>query len=264
MLDGETLEVVAHGSSSDLVGTTDHHLAAADRSLERIMEDLRAQDGVWAWYMVQNPDTQTDQLYRTYLSMHDGYIFGSGYSMPDSRVQSLVDEAIYTYRNDPATGFDVISSGDLNELDIYPFVRNLTHIVAHGTLPHIIGPLPDVQTARSYEETWNAAVNGGGTVWSQYSFVSPYTGTDQIKRAWLSLHDDHLFASTYVVPDADTQSAVDYAMFVYESNKENDAWIDVITPEEPVTTDDPLPVRHKRHLLDQAGRRRGAGQGRKV
>ncbi len=241
VLDGETLEVVAHGSSSDLVGTTDQHLAAADRSLERIMEDLRTQDGAWVWYMVQNPDTQTDQLYRTYLSMHDGYIFGSGYSMPDSRVQSLVDEAIYTYRNDPATGFDVISSGDLNELDIYPFVRNLTHIVAHGTLPHIIGPLPDVQTARSYEETWYAAVDGGGTVWSQYSFVSPYTGTDQIKRAWLSLYDGHLFASTYVVPDADTQSAVDYAMFVYESNKENDAWIDIITPEAPVTTDDLYP-----------------------
>ena len=241
VLDGETLEVVAHGLLPDAVGTTDLHLTAADRSLERIMGELRAQEGVWVWYMAQNPATQTDQLYRTYLSVHDGYIFGSGYSVPDSRVQSLVDEAIYTYRNDPATGFDVISSGDLNELDIYPVARNLTHIVAHGTLPHIIGPLPNVQTARSTAAAYDAAGEGGGTAWSQYTFVNPYTGAEQIKRSVNTLYDGHLFGSTYTVSDADTRSAVDYAMFVYESNRENDAWIDIITPEAPVTTDDLYP-----------------------
>ena len=241
VLDEETLEVEAHGLVPDLVGSTDQHLDAADRSLERVMEELRSADDAWVWYMAQNPGTLTDQLTRTYLSLYDGYIFGAGYSLPDSRVQSMADEATYTYRNDPETGFDVISSGALNRLDTYPFVRNLTHIQAHGTLPHIIGPLPDVQTARSYEDTWNAAVYGGGTVWSQYSFINPYTGTDQIKRAWLSLYDEYLFSSTYNVPDADTQSVVDYATFIYESNKENDAWIDIITPEETVITDDLYP-----------------------
>ncbi len=241
VLDETTLEVAAHGLQPDLVGTTDTRLAAADRSLERIREELRTEDEVWVWYMAQNPSTQTDQLTRTYISLYDGYIFGAGYSLPDSRIQSLVDEAIYTYRNDPDTGFEVITSGDLNRVGIYPLVRNTTHILAHGTLPHIIGPLPDVQVARSYEGTWNAAVEGGGTVWSQYSFVNPYTGTDQIKRAWLALHDGYLFGSTYNVPDADTQSVVDYATFIYESNKENDAWIDIITPEETVITDDLYP-----------------------
>ena len=241
VLDETTLEVVAHGLQPDLVGTTDPHLAAADRSLERIREELRSEDEVWVWYMAQNPSTQTNQLTRTYISLYDGYIFGASYSLPDSRIQSLVDEAIYTYRNDPDTGFEVITSGDLNRVGIYPLVRNTTHILAHGTLPHIIGPLPDVQVARSYEGTWNAAVEGGGTVWSQYSFVNPYTGTDQIKRAWLALHDGYLFGSTYNVPDADTQSVVDYATFIYESNKENDAWIDIITPEETIITDELYP-----------------------
>ena len=241
VLDEATLEVVAHGLQPDLVGTADPHLAAADRSLERIREELRTEDEVWVWYMAQNPSTQTNQLTRTYISLYDGYIFGAGYSLPDSRIQSLVDEAIYTYRNDPGTGFEVITSGDLNRVGIYPLVRNTTHILAHGTLPHIIGPLPDVQVARSYEGTWNAAVEGGGTVWSQYSFVNPYTGTDQIKRAWLALHDGYLFGSTYNVPDADTQSVVDYATFIYESNKENDAWIDIITPEETIITDELYP-----------------------
>ena len=238
VLDASTLEVLAHGLLPDLVGSVDQHLMEADKSLEQIMTELHSEDGVWVWYMAQNPATLTEQLTRAYLSLRGDYIFGAGYSLPDSRIQSMVDEAIYTYKNDPESGFDVINSGTLNRIGIYPLARNTTHIVAHGTLPHIIGPLPDVQVARSYEGTWNAAVEGGGTVWSQYSFVSPYTDTDQIKRAWLVLHDGYLFGSTYNVPDADTQSVVDYAIFIYEHNREDNDWIDIITPEQPIVSDD--------------------------
>ena len=241
VLDETTLEVVAHGLLPGLVGSTDQHLAAADRSLERVMEELRSAEGAWVWHMAQNHATLTDQLTRTYLSLHDDYIFGASYSLPDSRIQSLVDEAIYTYRNDPASGFEVITSGTLNRLDIYPAVRNFTHVVAHGTIPHLIGPLPSFQIARSNEGIWNAVTEGGGTAWSLYSFVNPFTGADQIKRGTNTLYDDYLFASTYTLSDADTRSAVDYAIFTYESNKENDAWIDIITPEAPVTTDDLYP-----------------------
>ncbi len=241
VLDETTLEVVAHGLLPDLVGSTDQHLAAADRSLERIMEELRSAEGAWVWYMAQNPATLTDQLTYTYVSLYDGYIFGAGYSLPDSRIQSVVDEAIYTYRNDPESGFEVITSGKLNRLDIYPGVRNFTHIVAHGTLPHLIGPLPSFQIARSNADIWSVAAESGGTVWSLYSFVNPFTGADQIKRGTNTLYDDYLFASTYTLSDADTRSAVDYAIFTYESNKENNAWIDIITPDEPIITDDLYP-----------------------
>ena len=237
VLDGATLNIVAHGALPYKVGTTHDVLTHADRPLERILADLEDEDGTWVAYMDENPYTSTDQLFRTYLSLHDDYIFGSSYSMPDSRVQSLVDESIYTYRSHGMEAFEQIDSGDLNRLGIYPFVRNLTHIQAHGTNPGLIGPLPEVQTARTYEETWNEAVEGDGTVWSQYAFISPYTGTDQIKRAYLQLHDGHLFASTYNVADADARSAVDHAIFIYKHNKENDAWIDIITPEEPIITD---------------------------
>ena len=241
VLDGETLEVVAHGLFPDLVGTIDQHLTAADRSLERIMEDLHAQEGAWIWHMAQNPSTLTDQLTYTYLSLHDDYIFGAGYSLPDSRIQSLVDEAIYTYRNDPGAGFDVISTGSLNRLDIYPAVRNTTHILAHGTLPHLVGPIPNLQISRSQNTTYDVAAEGGGTVWSLLSFVNPYTGVNQIKRGVNTLYEGNFFSSIYTVSDADTRSAVDYAIFIYESNKENDAWVDIITPEEPIITDDLYP-----------------------
>ena len=241
VVNGTTFETVAHGALPGKVGQTFGELMATDKSQERIASDLREESGIWVAYMSENPDTNTIQLTRAYLSMHDGYIFGSGYSFPDSRIQSMVDEAIYTYRSDPETGFDVISSGILNRLDIYPAVRNATHILAHGTLPHIVGPLPEVQLSRSYEDLREAAESGDGTAWSQYSFVSPYTNTDQIKRGLLNLYDGHFFASSYSVQDGDTQSAVDYALFVYESNKENDAWKGIITPDKPIVTDDIYP-----------------------
>lgn len=240
VLDHTTLEVVAHGLSPDLVGSTDQHLAAADRSLERVMEELRSAEGAWVWYMAQNPVTLTDQLTRTYLSLHDGYIFGTGYSLPDSRVQSMADEAIYTYRNDPETGFDVISSGALNRLEIYPFVRNLTHIQAHGTLPYLVGPIPKIPGVPQHQVA-EVLKQRDGALWVDFVFVNPHTDTEQIKRSWMATHDGYLFGSAYAVPDADVQSAVDYAIFTYESNKEDDAWIDIITPDEPVMTDDLYP-----------------------
>ncbi len=241
VLNASTLETVAHGVFPDMVGTTDRHIAAADRSLERIMEDLRTQEGIWVWYMSLNPATRTDQLTRTYVSLHDGYIFGSGYSVPDSRVQSMVDEAIYTYRHDPEAGFDVINSGAINRIDMYPMAKNQTHMVAHGTLPEIVGPVWDLQRAQSSQSDWDQATSGDGTIWQMVLVVNPFTGTDQIKRIWMVLHDGYFFMAPYTVPDGDARSAVDYAMFVYESNKENDAWMDIITPEAPITTDDLYP-----------------------
>ena len=238
VLDGVTLETVAHGLFPNLVGTADQHIMDADRSLERIMEELSTKESAWVWYMAQNPATRTEQLTRTYLSLHDDYIFGAGYSLPDSRIQSMVDESVYTYRNDPENAFDVITSGVLNRLDIYPTARNTTHILAHGTLPHIVGPLPDIQLAESQAVIWDKLRKGDGTLWSQFIFFSPYTDTDQVKRGWQNLHDGYSFASAYTVVDADARSMVDYAIFVYESNREGDAWIDIITPEERVTTDD--------------------------
>ena len=240
VLDGATLNTVAHGAFPLRVDVVYDSLTEADKTLEQIREELSENEGIWVAYMSENPDTRTEQLTRAYLSQHDGYIFGSGYYFPDSRVQSLVDEALYTYRANSETAFEVIDSGDLNRPGIYPFVRNQTHVLAHGTVP---GPwkLPDIQLARSYDETWASAVNGGGTVWSQYSFTSSYTGTDQIKRAWLKLHDGYLFSSTYNVADADTQSVVDYAMFIYESNKADGAWRDIITPAEPIVSDEIYP-----------------------
>ena len=64
------------------------------------------------------------------------------------------------------------------------------------------------------------------------------------KRTWLITHDGLVFGSGYYssdIPESDVRFVVDSAIFTYESNKENDAWIGIITPDEPVMTDDLYP-----------------------
>ena len=180
VLDAATFEVVAHARTPNLVGTTSTHLDAADKPLTTIRAELQ-DGGVWIWHMDLNPATQTDQLTRTYIISHGGYIFGASYSLPDLRSQSVVDGSIYTYRNDPTTAFDVINSGALNRIDLYPVVRSSTHILAHGTVPGIVGPLPDVALATGGYDL--SGFEDGDSYWTQYSFFDSYTGIYQIKRA---------------------------------------------------------------------------------
>ena len=67
------------------------------------------------------------------------------------------------------------------------------------------------------------------------------TGIYQTKRAYGAIYDGYAFLSPYTIADADTQSVTDYARFIYESNRENNAWVDIITPDAPVITDDLYP-----------------------
>ena len=239
VVDAATLETVAHGALPARVGASAAFLEEADRSLDRIMADLVRDEGTWVAHISENVGTRTLQMTRTYLSLHDGYIFGSGYTFPDSRIQSMSDKAIYTYRQKGTAAFDAINSGDLNKGELYPFVRNSTsHMVAHGTLPHLLGTLPKAITGLPPDTLSEALNERGRGLWSDVVLTNPDTGTEQVKRAWRTIHDGHYFGSSYTISDAGAQSVAEYAVFVYESNKANGAWVDIITPDQPVATDD--------------------------
>ena len=86
VLDGsEEPRVVAHGAFPDRVGSVSTLLLNADRPYARILQDLRGSDGTWAEYVFLNPATDTEQLKRSWLSLRDGYVFGSGYYLAGSR-----------------------------------------------------------------------------------------------------------------------------------------------------------------------------------
>ena len=238
VLDEDTLEIKAHATQPELVGTVNDHLNHADILLDDIRDGLDREEGIWVGYLSENPNTRTDQLTRTYLAERDGLIFGAGYYFPDSRIQSLVDEAIYTYRSNGDAGFAIINS-DLIRDDIYAAARNATHVLANAGSPHLMGyqyaeAVTDSSTKRDAGDSY--AQPEGETLYA-ISSRHPPTETTQVKILYGMFYDGIMFASLYTIPDADTQSVVDYAMFIYENNQRNNAWVDIITPDEPVVTD---------------------------
>ena len=245
VLDGDTLVVQAHNVLPHRVGSVDGHLSNADRSLYQIRSELDKEDGIWVAYLSENPNTRTTQLTRTYLVEHDGYIFGAGYYYPDSRLQSKVDESVYTYRSLGPEAFDIISSDFFTD-GISQVVRNYTHVVARGSgpgAPQFTEPIPienafNIAAARSLQSNWLAAQQGdGASTASVFTFSSAVTRTEQFLQVYGAFYDGYVFSGTYIVADADAQSVVDYAIHIYESNKVNDAWIDIITPKDTVITD---------------------------
>jgi hypothetical protein len=82
VLDPVDITVVAHGAEPDRVGTTSVSLTESDRPYEQILEELKSNKGTWVEYRYVNPDTGQEQIKKTWLFLHDGYIFGSGYYLP--------------------------------------------------------------------------------------------------------------------------------------------------------------------------------------
>ena len=73
-----TLTVVAHGSNPAKVGGTSVSLTNSTVSPEEF-RSLEEGEGVWAEYTFNNPSTGMEQHKRTWMVMHDGYMFGSGF-----------------------------------------------------------------------------------------------------------------------------------------------------------------------------------------
>ena len=101
VLNATTAEAMAGGAYPQLLGTIpDVLLNGADRPYGEIQDDLNRDGATWASYMFTNPHTRTEQLMRTWLYLHDGLIFASGYYLPDSRARSLTDEIVSIYDRD--------------------------------------------------------------------------------------------------------------------------------------------------------------------
>lgn len=78
VVDPETTKVVAHGANPDRVGVTSVLLTNSTVSLEEF-RSLNEDEGVWTEYTFLNPETGLESSKISWVVMHDGYLFGSGY-----------------------------------------------------------------------------------------------------------------------------------------------------------------------------------------
>ena len=249
VIDAATWTRLADGVVPDRVGQAETILDTSDRSVEEVLADLEADGSVWVTYSFHNPSTGIEQLKRTYLQLRDGLVFGSGYYIIDTQVQAIVYSQIIKYNNN---GRDAT----LSEINMIPEQPVSTYVFvvdpATGTTqaqnvdPDLVGTTSD----------WDAIIsnlsaddiledeNAESGMWVSYTFTNPATGEMESKRTWLIVHEGLVFGSGYYSSDisrSDVQFVVNNAIFTYEFNKENDAWIDIITPDEAVMTDDLYP-----------------------
>ena len=240
VLDFDTSETAAHGAYPHLLGAVPtRSLHQADRPWPQIQEELSADGNAWASYVFTNPDTRTFQLKRAYLQLYDGYIFASGYYLPDARVQAVVDLAVASYRSTGEASFEAIDAGAGSGVDDSLYATVLTQtgtVVASGAPVGYVAELGGLSVSGDRDQVLiYADLVEDGSAWVELVTINPATGIEQIKRSWLHLYDDLIFTSGYYLPDSEAQSAVDRAVFLYRN--EGDAAFDMITPEEPLDTD---------------------------
>ncbi len=217
--DGPSIFVHADGAS-------DTFLHSTAKSYEQIIGELEVYGHTWISYISHNPNANTQQTTRMWLEMHDGYIFGAGYHLPDSRIQSLVEGAQLLYQSNDKAAFEIITPEVPAHTDaLYPLVIDFdtSEGVAHGAYPHLVGKVP-TKSLHQADRPWpqiQEELSADGSAWASYVFTNPDTRTDQLKRAYLQLYDGLVFASGYYLPDARVQAVVDLAVASYRSTGED-------------------------------------------
>ena len=226
VLNGTNFATLAHAVLPDLVGVccSDAIRETGDKSFEQIMDEIQDGSGTWVVYSFTHPTTKTDQTKRTWLSLHDGHVFGSGYYPTEyDTAKDVVSESIRLYDVSGTDAFAVINTMESADL-IYPFVLNADtlEVVAEGAFPNVVG-LPAVflnDINLPLEQVITNLETGSG-LWVEYLFLNPDTNSEQLKRTWLSLHDGYIFGSGYYQsPAIAAQSLVRDMIQLYDVDSE--------------------------------------------
>ena len=78
-LDFETLKIVAHGADSSIVGEISVVLENADKPIEQIKSELKANGSTWLTYQWMDYESETIKTKHSYLVLNGNTILGSGY-----------------------------------------------------------------------------------------------------------------------------------------------------------------------------------------
>ena len=227
------------------VGQPETILDTSSRSVADVLAELRQKGSLWVTYTFHNPATGIEQIKRSYLELHDGLVFGSGYYTLDTQLQSTLHGHILSYERDGhSAALASIHAVPPEPFTSYAFVVDpqTGSTLAQNVDPSRIGNTPDwsaITSVLSAQYVVDQISRGAGT-WVAYTHTNPVTGQEEIKHAWLVLHRGLIFGVGHYssdVSESDVKFAVSNAIRVYEANKANDAWVDIITPDAPITTD---------------------------
>ena len=194
VLDADTLEVVAYGASPDTVGTAyDAVLGSGVMPTEEILADVGTDGYMWVTHTAVNPATGTEQLKRSWLEARDGYLFGAGYYIQDSRMQDTTSYLITIYDHTPHLLSQLRAEASSPYTDL--IVDPITGLDVNETLSvQWVAITAEVPVDRILETLENEQ-----GMWVMYKAVNPLTGEEDDRRIWLALHDGHVFGNGYAI-----------------------------------------------------------------
>ena len=243
VLDYETMDILAHGFDSESVGASSiPTIETGKKSIDTIKEELDSEGSTWMMYTAENPANGKDQVKKSYIELHDGHIFGSGFYLSDLEAEMIVTRWIandaaemYDERGDAA--LDAITEGAATHdgSEVYAFVSDIETkaLVAHGADADNIGT-PSIilnDEANKMTDQILAEIDEHGETWVSYEFTNFETGEDAYKVSWLTVRDNYLFGAGFY-PDEHTADKVraimstDMALAMYAADGD-DAFEDI-------------------------------------
>ena len=206
MGDPETSSLIAHAANPSLVGRHSSEVlgpggypagAAAGASAD--------EDGAWFDYMFTNPDTRVVGRKHSWVVLHDGVVFGSGWYEQGPRktdapayTRAFVRQAINLY---DALGLEATlayyNTPESIDGQWYNFIVDAeTGVTIGHHNPALRDRDPKLRvdaTGYFYGDDLLAATESGS--WISYVITNPESGDEQRKHTWAVLYDGYIFAS---------------------------------------------------------------------
>ena len=198
VIDFETKQVVAHGALPERAGVK---ALVFDNDTDTIASEIEdrlrenGENGVWVEYLFLDARLDADMIKRSWLVLHDGYVFGAGhhYSI-EIRVKHEVERAISLYDAEGRLAFDYINRLAETPYPNYISVVNIktAEVVAHGAFS---GEAVGTKVSASREGLTD--LDQGDAFWLYVQNKNPMTELTDQKRVWLVRHDGYFFSSGY-------------------------------------------------------------------
>jgi vacuolar-type H+-ATPase subunit E/Vma4 len=194
---------LAHPDKS-ILGKVSPSFHDSNLSHDKIMSDLKDNGEVWIEYQWTNYSTDKVEHKTSWMTLHDGKIFGSGYYSGVSD-NVLTQEELAKHRiNNIITLNKAYPDLPIDKIDVgkdpYVFVINAEteEILAHG-YPSRVGEETKVlhNADESFTTIMNKLETNGETI-MHYEWENPETGKTEQKTSWLKLYDGKIFGSGYL------------------------------------------------------------------
>lgn len=163
-------------------------------------------DGGWDVYRFTNPVTGETEPKRSYVRLlDDGFIFGAGYYLDDTRfIKHIVNEAAVYWQETSDPAAQIRSEPRFNRGESYVFavrVRDLVSLVNPGR-PDLEGTsLADLTdyTGKRIAVEARAVADADGE-WIYYGYLNPATGVEEDKQSWVVKVDDVIIGAGIYSP----------------------------------------------------------------